>query len=102
MTSNKNKQQQQQQAAWKDSPMVSKFHVPPPPSTFHSEQGGVESEAQSEQQQTLEELLYVFYAKHDPSKTKKDIDVIAKYGRNRGIPALNAKLREKYGADLNS
>ena len=44
--------------------------------------------------------LLKFYAKHDPTKTQKEIDGIATWGKQNGLAALNKKLRDKYGADL--
>jgi len=44
--------------------------------------------------------LTAFYGKHDPLKSKKEIEGIAQYANQNGVAALNKKLREKYGVDL--
>ncbi len=48
--------------------------------------------------------LEAFYKKHDPSKlnNKEALDLIIKWALKHGVEALNEKLKEKWGEDLNS
>jgi len=46
-------------------------------------------------------LVEIFYAKHNPEKlTGEGVDPIMKFVRANGLEALNAKMRDKYGEDL--
>lgn len=46
--------------------------------------------------------LIKFYAKHDPKKTRGEVDNIAAWAKQNGLAAINKKLKDKYGADLST
>lgn len=52
---------------------------------------------------TLVARIRAFYRQHDdPDKLESDVVSIAMWALQNGVPALNKKLREKYGCDLDS
>ena len=52
--------------------------------------------------QQITDMVKDFYAKYDPTKPAEDAENISKWAFQNGLPALNKKLRDKYGADLDT
>jgi len=75
----------------------SQLTAAPPPAKPVSSKSGLKKEQ-------LEDQLVAFYERHEPSKLddgKVDPGVV-NFGLTKGLKALNAKLKSKYGVDLNS
>uniref|UniRef100_A0A7S3PE12 Uncharacterized protein n=1 Tax=Aplanochytrium stocchinoi TaxID=215587 RepID=A0A7S3PE12_9STRA len=54
----------------------------------------------SEDQRALRNKLIKFFLKYDPPRAEMKMDVLLNFAQLRGIEALNEKMFNKYGADL--
>jgi len=62
----------------------------------------IEDEESTKEQEALSKKLRAFYAKFDKGKSLDDVEDVTKWTMLNGIPALNEKLKKKYGEDLDS
>lgn len=71
-------------------------------SSTHSSVASSASAQNSLAKDQLAQRLGAFYVKYEPGKDLNDVDDVAKWAMLNGVQALNAKLKSKYGADLDS